>query len=367
MPPTAVEQNCMSGWSQRGFVCLPELFPDAPVFGDPEAEAIRLCRAFNGNALSLAAIRTAIRVGDADAADLLAWMQVKGLDKLPAQPLGPAQAAALQQRFDQDPEAYIARRADPYPLITEIGAWGFDAGWVADSLAASRGRMEQFVASRTRDCAVLIGNGPSLRQVDPNTLRGQDVFISNYAIRHPDWHSVAKGVAVTNRLVAEQEPYAFQLTQIWKFHPIWLGHILADSTSTVWLNALGGPLFFPTNILDRAAWHATVSYFWLQILFHAGYRRVVMTGFDNSYSQPVNLREGTMLRQESDDPNHFDPAYFRGKVWQSADTTHMSATYRLARKTYESAGREIINSTVGGQLHDLPRQPLADAIRIIPL
>lgn len=367
MQSASVFQVCQMGWSARRFVYLAEIFAQSPQTSDPEAEAIHLCRAFNSNAASLEAINTAIRQGDADAADLLAWMKVKRLNWLPAVPLPPTLAADLQHRFDLDPEGYIDARVDPYPLITEAGAWGFEATWVADTLAASKARMAAFVGSRTSDCAVLIGNGPSLRHVDVESLRGQDVFISNYAIRHPQWQSVAKGVAVTNRLVAEQEPFAFQLPQMWKFHPIWLGHTLSDSPSTVWLNALGGPLFFPANILERAAWHATVSYFWLQILLHAGYRRVVMTGFDNSYSQPKNLPEGTLLRQDSDDPNHFDPAYFRGKVWQSADTDHMSATYRLALEAYQTKGCEIINSTVGGNLNDLPRQPLHDAIRMIPL
>ena len=367
MQPAAAFQACQMEWSARRFVYLAEIFAHSPDTNEAEAEAIHLCRAFNTNAVSLEAINVAIKQGDADAADLLAWMKVKGLNRLPAAPMRPGLAAELQHRFDLDPERYIEARVDPYPLITEAGAWGFEATWVADTLAASRARMAAFVDSRTSDCAVLIGNGPSLRHVDAETLRGQDVFISNYAIRHPQWQSVAKGVAVTNRLVAEQEPFAFQLPQMWKFHPIWLGHILNDSPNTVWLNALGGPLFFPSNILKRAAWHATVSYFWLQILFHAGYRRVVMTGFDNSYSQPKNLPEGTVLRQDSDDPNHFDPAYFRGKVWQSADTDQMSATYRLALEIYQAKGREIINSTVGGNLNDLPRQPLHDAIRMIPL
>ncbi|MFN4156358.1 MAG: hypothetical protein ACK4HF_17055 [Paracoccaceae bacterium] len=361
------EKGCETGWGQRGYCLLSEVFAGAHQHADPDAEAMHLCRVFNRNAGSLAALRSAARHGNDEAANVLAWMAVHGLDTLPARPLPPGQARMLQTRFDADPEAFIESRKDPYPLLTEGGCWGFDPDWVAGSLDASRNRMAQFVHSRSSDCAVLIGNGPSLRQVCAQDLVGQDVFISNYAIRHPDWRAVAKGVAVTNRLVAEQEPHVFQLPQMWKFHPVWLGHVLGDSPQTVWLNALGGPLFFPTDLLRRAAWHATVSYFWLQILFHAGYRRVVMTGFDNSYSQPKGLPEGTLIRQETDDPNHFDPAYFRGKTWQSADTNHMSRTYRLARQVYEADGRQIINATVGGQLEDFPRLPLHDAINMVPV
>lgn len=356
---------CCAAWANRGFVPLAELFALAAFLGSEiDAQARRLCLAFNGSAGSIAAIRNSVCMGDDEAANLAAWMDVHGQNILPARMLSMHHAEALRQRFDADPEGFIARSSEPYPLLTETNAWGFDADWVTETLARSRDRMTDFIAQRRSDVAVLIGNGPSLRHVSPDQLWGKDVFISNYAVRHRDWRHLARGLAVTNRLVAEQEPYAFQLPQMWKFHPLWLGHVLRDSSQAVFLNALGGPMFFSTNVLRRVAWHATVSFFWLQILYHAGYRRVVMTGFDNSYQQPKGLREGTLLHQDGDDQNHFDPAYFRGKVWQSADTRHMSQTYQLARAHFAADGRDIINSTIGGHLDDFPRMPLADAIRM---
>ncbi|MFN7225332.1 MAG: hypothetical protein ACK4MS_15065 [Paracoccaceae bacterium] len=294
-------------------------------------------------------------------------MDVHGLNIIPARPLSPQNAADLQKQFDKDPTAFLNGGKGPYPTQTEDQSLGFAADWVAETLSCAQDRMAGFVSQRRSDVAVLIGNGPSLKHVAPDELLGHDVYISNYAVRHPDWRRVARGLAVTNRLVAVQEPYAFQLPQMWKFHPLWLGNVLRDSAQAVFLNAIGGPLFFSTDVLQRIAWHATVSYFWLQILYHAGYRRVVMTGFDNSYQQPEGLREGAIVHQDTDDPNHFDPAYFRGKAWQAADTHHMTRTYQLTRTHFEADGRDVINSTVAGHLEVFPRMPLRDAIQMQPV
>ncbi|MBC7739875.1 MAG: hypothetical protein H7245_22295 [Candidatus Saccharibacteria bacterium] len=159
-----------------------------------------------------------------------------------------------------------------------------------------------------------------------------------------------------------QEPALFGLCDLWRFHPVWLGHELADSPRTIWLNAVGGNLFFSSALDRQVAWHATVTYFWLQILFHAGYRRVAMIGVDHSYQQPQGTVEGTVLRQEGDDQNHFMLGYFRNRLWQAADTEHMGRTYSLARQVYEADGRELINCTEGGALELLPRRPLHEAL-----
>ena len=170
-------------------------------------------------------------------------------------------------------------------------------------------------AARARDVAVLVGNGPSLNKTDLSLLEDQDVFISNYAIKHQDLSRYAKGVAVTNYLVAEQEPYQFMLRDdVWKFFPFWLRNTIIPDDKTIMLDAQGGDLFFSEDITKRIAWHSTVSFFWLQILYHLGYKKVLMIGFDNSYNQAKSSKEGDMIKQEQDDPNHFDPSYFKGKT-----------------------------------------------------
>lgn len=357
-------QACQKAWDRCRFVPFGLLIKAATVLaGEGAFEPVlqRLWWAFNGSEASGLAIRQASLKGNPDATTLLVLQERRFPDHPPRRPLDAAEGAALEARLLADPAGFVAGLGpgQPYPCLTDEGAFAFCPDWAGTALARGQERFARFTAQRKSDVAVLVGNGPSLRKIDLGRLRGQDVFISNYAIRHPELRRLAKGVAVSNPLVAEQEPYRFQLNTLWKFHPLWLGHCLRDTPESIHLNALGGPLFFSRDVTRSIAWHSTVSFFWLQILYSAGYRRVLLIGIDNQYQQAAGLSEGTRITQSADDPNHFDPQYFKGKVWQAADTGRMAETYQLARQQFEATGREIVNCTVGGALDVFRRASLA--------
>ena len=365
-PWPAAISTCEAEWRAQDFVSLETLFAAAVEIAAPGQDVMqaaqRLCMAFNHAPAARAAMQQAARAGQGDAANLAAWMVAQGMAPVAAQPLNWEQAGVLEQSLLADPDAFLARADQPYPLSSTDRHFGLQTAWVRDRLAQGRDRFTQFCAARENDTAILVGNGPSLKQTDLSLLQGQDVFISNYAIRNEELRGYAKGVAVSNYLVAEQEPHVFQLDEMWKFHPVWMGHVLGDSAQTVWMQAFGGELFFGTDPGHCVAWHATVTYFWLQILYGAGYRRVLLIGVDNSYRQAASLKEGDLVRQQDDDPNHFEPTYFKGKVWQAADTDHMAKTYAKAREVYEASGRVIINCSVGGTLDVFRRTPLEQMV-----
>ena len=91
-------------------------------------------------------------------------------------------------------------------------------------------------------------------------------------------------------------------------------------------------------------------------------RRILLVGFDNSYVQPSTVREGDTIAQVQDDPNHFLKDYFKGKTWQAADTGNMNDSYCEALGFAMAHDVEIINCTVGGQLHVFPRASLSGAL-----
>lgn len=358
---------CQNSWRERGFVPLDLIVRAAEqtARGAALEPAIRqLNLAFNGSAEAVRACRSAARRGDSGASLLSGHLSREGLDALPLEHLAPERFAALMRLLDADPAGFLdaAGPSSHYPYPDGGLRGGFPMGWVRQTLADGCTRFERFAAERRSDTAILVGNGPSLRQMDFALFRGQDLFISNYAIRNPELRGLAMGIAVSNALVAAQEPYVFQLNDLWKFHPFWLGQSLRDTDQTIWLNALGGALFFSPDIRRNIAWHSTVTFFWLQILYSAGYRKVLLVGVDNSYVQAPEAKEGDLIRQEGDDPNHFDPGYFRGKLWQAADTGRMADTYAVAKEAYEADGREIVNCGIGGKLELFRRAPLAQEL-----
>jgi hypothetical protein len=57
-----------------------------------------------------------------------------------------------------------------------------------------------------------------------------------------------------------------------------------------------------------------------------------------------------------EDPNHFSPAYFgKGFRWQLPDLETSEIGYRMARQAFESAGRQVVDATVGGMLTIFPK------------
>lgn len=237
--------------------------------------------------------------------------------------------------------------------------WAFDRRWLDDQLQHTRRLFSALGAQRQTDTCVIAGNGPSLNQTDIPLLKGRDLLVANYAFLNQELFRHAKYLAVTNYLVAEQASHRFNLLRdIYKLFPYWLGYCLNSGPETLFFKAVGYPEF-STNVHRNVSWRSTVSFFLLQIAYGLGYRRALLIGFDHSYQQQPDVREGEILRCEGDDLNHFDRSYFKGKRWQAADVDNMETMYRLAKEAYEADGREIVNCTTGGHLELFRRGDLA--------
>ena len=234
-----------------------------------------------------------------------------------------------------------------------------DGDWRERQLARSREVLAEAAEQRRGDVCVVVGNGPSLNKSNLDLLAGVDTFVSNYAVLSPQLARHASVLAVTNHLVADQAPHLFNAARTpLKVFPYWLRYCIHEDPQTVFLNAEGGAPFFSTDIIDRISWHSTVTHFHLQLAYHLGYSRVLMIGFDHSYDQKATAKEGDVLYCESNDANHFDARYFKGKKWQAADTGRMGQVYELAKAAFEADGRVVKNCTVGGHLEVFERSSL---------
>ena len=357
-------QNAVIEWRRKGYLppkSIAEISKFLAENHDFESAYRRIALAFNGSDLSRQAIEKHTQAGESEALSLQQSFDDWGEGDLPLRAISSGEYQTLRVILEESlgKIPYLDPEFTAYPHHIPGRTYGYEIDWVRDTLLAAKDQFALFQQERTSDTAILVGNGPSLNQTDLSLLQGQDVFISNYAVKHPLLKKFARGVAVTNHLVAEQEPYLFNMEdRMWKFFPFWLRNTITPDEKTIFLNAQGGELFFSENVLDSVAWHSTVSFFWLQVLYGAGYNKVLMIGFDNSYSQNADAVEGDVIRQEKDDPNHFDPSYFKGKSWQAADTANMERTYALSKTVYEEDGRELVNCTAGGKLEVLRRSSL---------
>ncbi len=240
--------------------------------------------------------------------------------------------------------------------------WAFERKWLESELNRTREAFERFRSEREKDRCIIVGNGPSLNQTNLALLSGRDVFCSNYAFLKPELFRHATYLCIVNHLVAQQAHGEINLlTNVKKLFPYWLSYCLNGDENTFFFRSVGIP-HFSTDIHQNVSWRHTVSFFMLQIAYWLGYQTVLLVGFDHSYQQRSGVNEGDVIDQESDDANHFDKSYFKGKRWHAADVDNMEKMYELARAAYESDGRQILNATAGGQLEIFPRVDLASCL-----
>nr|MBC8332753.1 hypothetical protein [Anaerolineae bacterium] len=99
---------------------------------------------------------------------------------------------------------------------------------------------------------------------------------------------------------------------------------------------------------------ATVTYACLQLAYHMGFDEAILIGVDHSFASKG--QPNATVVSGGDDPNHFDPRYFgKGFRWQLPDLDTSEQAYLMARHAFESAGRRVLDATIGGQLTVFPK------------
>jgi hypothetical protein len=208
--------------------------------------------------------------------------------------------------------------------------------------------------------AFIIGNGPSLKQTDLTKLKGEFTFgLNRIYLMFPELGFQTSYLVSVNDLVIEQCADEIAALPIPKFLS-WRSHRFFENfhpSSFILPTFLYTTYDNPTFARDARfrLWEsATVTYVALQLAFHMGFEQVILIGVDHNFttSGPVN----TTITSDGDDPNHFAPNYFgKGFRWQLPDLETSEIGYRMARQTYEQAGRQVLDATVGGKLTVFPK------------
>lgn len=208
--------------------------------------------------------------------------------------------------------------------------------------------------------AVIIGNGPSLRQTDLAKLKNEITFgLNRIYLLFPELGFPTTYLVSINDLVIEQcaqEMAALQLPKFlaWRSHRHF--HNVERSTlnvPTFLYTSYTGPRF-ARDVRGRVWEGATVTNVALQLAFHMGIRQVILIGVDHNFTSKGEANK--TVTSQGDDPNHFAPNYFgRGFRWQLPDLDTSEIGYAMAREAYRKAGREVLDATVGGKLTIFPK------------
>ena len=200
----------------------------------------------------------------------------------------------------------------------------------------------------------IIGNGPSLRDMDLSVLRDEHTFGLNRApLLFPRMGFQTTFLVCVNRLVIEQSGDELLDTSCAKFVS-WQGRrYLPPSADVTYLKPRRG-LDFATDP-SRGVWEGgTVTFVAMQLAHYFGFETVILIGVDHSFATKGPPNQETI--SAGSDPNHFDPSYFgKGYRWHLPDLERSELAYRLAKQRYESSGRSILDATVGGKLTVFPK------------
>lgn len=238
----------------------------------------------------------------------------------------------------------------------------------------------------------IMGNGPSLREMNLDLLDGEIVFASNSVFLlfpqikwRPKYYSCVDTRVLPDTIV--------EITEMLQDNPGMQGFFPEElpqydgSGQTIQTSSLFPPLEniqlfkqrpmikkqLPSSAFTIGAGAVlcspkTVTIALMQIAVIMGFSDIYLFGCDTSYTIPdsvlqsgraVHGKPGEKLLLTStlnDDPNHFTANYFgAGKKWHHPKTDQMIRHYTLAKEVLDSAGVAVFNATVGGKLDVFPR------------
>ncbi|MFZ5858991.1 MAG: 6-hydroxymethylpterin diphosphokinase MptE-like protein [Chloroflexota bacterium] len=210
--------------------------------------------------------------------------------------------------------------------------------------------------------AFIIGNGPSLKQTDLTKLKNEFTFgMNRIYLMFPELGFTTSCLVSINDLVIEQcaaEMAALDLPKFlaWRSHRHFrdLRLSTSDPHFPTFLYTTYTGARFSRDVRGRVWEGATVTNVALQLAFHMGFEQVILIGVDHNFASKGDANKTVV--SDGDDPNHFSAAYFgKGFRWQLPDLDTSEIGYRFARQAYESAGREVLDATVGGKLTIFPK------------
>jgi hypothetical protein len=229
-----------------------------------------------------------------------------------------------------------------------------------------RRRLKALKDSSKAKKALILCNGPSLNQVDFDSIRSGSESVVVFGLNkinllfsrttlRPDM------LVSVNDLMIEQNADFYEQTAL----PVFLNangrRFIADRENVFYL-PLVNIRKFARDISVGVNPGYTVTFVAMQVAFHLGIRDVALVGCDHSFASkgPANK---TIVSSEID-KNHFDPNYTSAsEKWQLPDLAASEDHYSLARDVYAGHGGRVVNCTNGGNLEIFQRMELSEWLK----
>jgi len=202
------------------------------------------------------------------------------------------------------------------------------------------------------ETCVIIGNGPSLKDVPLSFLDKYPTFGSNRIYLLSDFTPTY--YAAVNPLVISQYSEEISAITCTKFIRSSLARLIDGATP---IKSSKNPFGFSVSPYISISEGYTVTYVLMQLAYYMGFTRALLVGVDHRYT--YHGKPNQMMYANGRDTNHFSEEYFADDVqWNNPDLEKSARAYQVAKIVYEGAGREIINLTPGTALDVFEREEL---------
>jgi hypothetical protein len=227
--------------------------------------------------------------------------------------------------------------------------------WLSPRYWESVSRLRFFKNKHKGQRCFIIGNGPSLKEMDLAPLRNEFTFGLNriYLLFESLGFATTYFVSV-NKLVIEQCADEIVKLSCPKFVCWGTQSLIPVTSNMIFIRSRTSSRFRTDIPREGVSEGSTVTYVAMQLAYYMGFQQIILIGVDHSFTTKGPANE--LVTSQGDDPNHFHPEYFRkGFKWQLPDLESSEFAYKLARCQFELAGREILDATVGGKLKVFPK------------
>lgn len=209
----------------------------------------------------------------------------------------------------------------------------------------------------------IIGNGPSLRAEDLETLKDEYTFVANRIFKmfdKTDWRPTFY-LSVDDRVLKETENELLNLE---------LGHMFLRYGKTKLTGPTNKltkiytePLYFEIkkycntakylseDVSDHFCEGGTVTFESIQLAIYMGFKEIYLLGVDHNYSRTVDT--SGKLKVDETIKDYFDKNRYKNTY--PADLNTAQYAYTIAREYCDAHGIKIRNATRGGKLEVFER------------
>ncbi len=212
----------------------------------------------------------------------------------------------------------------------------------------------------------IIGNGPSLNQVDMTLLKNEITYGSNRVyLGFPKWGFSCTYWCIQDetQIVQDANKYLKELPEnITKFIPLQFIEYFDPRRlqNVVPFNFVDTPNPYPQFSASPSVIYNgwTVTYSLIQMAIIMGCNPIYLIGIDHKYHVGTAEIKSPNRWTDSESKSHFHPDYCDAKnnrMWNVPDISRMEAAYQLAIKEGIRMGISILNATPGSALTCIPK------------